>query len=315
MKGTGPKDRVLSGKRIGIFGKGGAGKSTAVVLLAQCFVQCGYEVCIMDADSTNLGLPLALGMDQAPEPLLEFYGGTIFSGGRVTCPVDDPAPLPGGTVALEELPPQYYRQTPSGIMLLVAGKIGDQGTGAGCDGPISKITRDFRIQMPGKNPVTLIDFKAGFEEIARGVITSLDWAVMIVDPTVAAIGMASNIREIVDGIKNGMPPATHHLESPDLIALANDQYLKAKIKGVMYLVNKVDRNETEAYLYAKLAEQNIQPAAVIYTDPSISESWLKGTPILGDRTQEDILGFIEKLEEAEKSHLFIQGQPQVRDKQ
>lgn len=278
---TGLKERVLSGKRLGIFGKGGSGKSTAVVLLAMGFRDCGYDVCILDADSTNLGLPFVLGIDQPPEPLLSFYGGTIFSGGRVTCPVDDPTPLPGSTVTLEELPSQYYRQTPSGMMLLVAGKIGAQGPGAGCDGPVSKITRDFRIQIPEINPVTLIDFKAGFEEIARGVITSLDWAVMIVDPTVAAIEMASNIQDIIDGIQNGKLPVTHHLENPDLITMANDQYLETKIKGVLYLINKVDSIETEAYLVAKLAEHGIRPAAVIYTDPSISKSWLKGTPILG----------------------------------
>jgi CO dehydrogenase nickel-insertion accessory protein CooC1 len=297
---TGQNERVLSGKRLGVFGKGGSGKSTAVVLLARGFRDCGYDVCILDADSTNIGLPLVLGMDQPPEPLLGFYGGTIFSGGRVTCPVDDPTPLPGSTVTLEELPAQYYRQLPSGMMLLVAGKIGDQGPGAGCDGPVSKITRDFRIQIPGKNPVTLIDFKAGFEEIARGVITSLDWAIMIVDPTVAAIEMAANMKDIVNEIKTGRLPATHHLDNPDLIAIANQQYLEAKIKGVMYLTNKVDCVETEAYLYAKLAEHGIQPAAVIDTDPEISISWLKGTPILGHKSQAEIMRFIEKLQEAEE---------------
>jgi len=297
---TGQNERVLSGKRLGVFGKGGSGKSTAVVLLARGFRDSGYDVCILDADSTNIGLPLVLGMDQPPEPLLGFYGGTIFSGGRVTCPVDDPTPLPDSTVTLEELPTQYYRQLPSGMMLLVAGKIGDQGPGAGCDGPVSKIARDFRIQMPGKSPVMLIDFKAGFEEIARGVITSLDWAVMIVDPTVAAIEMASNIQDIVDGIQHGKLPATHHLDSPDLVAMANDQYREAKIKGVMYLINKVDCIETEAYLVAKLAEQGIQPAAVIDSDPSISKAWLKGTPILWHKSQAGIMEFIGKLEEAEK---------------
>jgi len=58
--------QVLSGKRIGVFGKGGSGKSTTVVLLAHGLLTCGYEVCILDADSTNLGLSSILGMDQPP---------------------------------------------------------------------------------------------------------------------------------------------------------------------------------------------------------------------------------------------------------
>ena len=297
---TGQKELNLSGKRIGVFGKGGSGKSTTVVLLAHDLLKYGYEVCILDADSTNIGLSSVLGMDQSPEPLMSYYGGTIFSGGLVTCPVDDPTPLPGAKMALDELPTQYYRRTPIGITLLVAGKIGDQGPGAGCDGPISKIARDFRIQTHGKDIVTLVDFKAGFEEIARGVITSLDWAIMVIDPTLAAVEMAYNMKDIVNEIKKGRLPATHHLDNPDLVALANQQYLDTKIRGVMFLLNKVGDAATETYLRAKLAKRDIEPACVIHADPSISTSWLKGTFLMSRMQQEDLTGFIYKLEEAER---------------
>jgi CO dehydrogenase nickel-insertion accessory protein CooC1 len=48
-------ERMLVVERIGILGKGSAGKSTLVVPPA-C-VLCGrdYAVCILDADSTNIG--------------------------------------------------------------------------------------------------------------------------------------------------------------------------------------------------------------------------------------------------------------------
>jgi MinD-like ATPase involved in chromosome partitioning or flagellar assembly len=50
------RGRPLSGLRIGVFGKGGAGKSTVAVLLARALRARGYSVLVLDADSTNVGL-------------------------------------------------------------------------------------------------------------------------------------------------------------------------------------------------------------------------------------------------------------------
>jgi len=295
-----PNGSILAGKRIGIFGKGGAGKSTTVVLLARGLRDCGYEVCILDADSTNAGLPLALGMEQPPEPLMEYFGGMVFSGGLVTCPVDDPTLLPGREIDLDELPTKFCGQNQAGITLLTAGKIGGEGPGSGCDGPISKIARDVRISRHGKQPITLVDFKAGLEDTARGVITSLDWAIVLVDPTIAAVEMAINMRDMIIQIKNGKLPATRHLETADLVEVANKLFTEARIKGALYLLNKIRNSSTEEYLRAKLAERGIEPGGVIYDDPTISDSWLKGIPLEVNKTQSSILGFIERLEAAER---------------
>jgi putative protein kinase ArgK-like GTPase of G3E family len=47
------ESKAMMGKRIGVFGKGGAGKSTVVVLLAHAFRDRGYDICVLDADSTG----------------------------------------------------------------------------------------------------------------------------------------------------------------------------------------------------------------------------------------------------------------------
>jgi CO dehydrogenase nickel-insertion accessory protein CooC1 len=297
-----PGKLILAGKRIGVFGKGGSGKSTAVVLLAKDLRKHGYDVCILDADSTNIGLSLALGIEESPEPLIDYFGGMVFSGGKVTCPVDDPTPLDGNEISLEKLPPQYYRQNHEEITLLVAGKIGNQGPGAGCDGPISKIARDIRINQMKATPITLIDLKAGFEDSARGVITSLDWAIVLVDATFAAIEMAINMRDMVNQIKNGVLPATQHLETHDLVEIANKLYAESRIKGALFLLNKIRNSDMENYMRTKLAEGGIEPDGIIHEDPSISISWLKGIALDPKKTQADILGFKEKLEDAERQY-------------
>jgi hypothetical protein len=63
----------------------------------------------------------------------------VFSGGSVTCPVDDPTPLANANISLDELSGEYYAQNEDGIYLVVAGKIADEGPGAGCDGRFPKL--------------------------------------------------------------------------------------------------------------------------------------------------------------------------------
>jgi len=127
-------ERTLAGERIGVFGKGGSGKTTTSVLMAKVLRKQGYEVCVLDADSTNIGLYKTLGIDHPglyktlgidhpPDSLIDYYGGMVFSGGTVTCPVDDPTPLIGAEVSLDQLSTRFYAQTPEGIIYLSAGKI------------------------------------------------------------------------------------------------------------------------------------------------------------------------------------------------
>ena len=299
----GINNKALVGRRIGVVGKGGSGKSTATILLARALRERDYDVCILDADSTNVGLHQALGLENPPESLIDYFGGMVFSGGSVTCPVDDPTPLPGAEVALDQLSNGYYARNQAGIFLLTAGKMGDKGPGAGCDGPINKIARDFKVHTEGTPPITLVDFKAGFEDSARGAITSLDWVVVIVDPTIAAVQMAIHMKKMVDQIKAGSPPATNHLESPEMVELAQRIFREANVKDVLVVLNRIRDEDMENYLWAKLQQGGIKPIGAIREDPAITITWLRGTPLEGAETRKDIEGIIDAMEAAEKGSL------------
>jgi len=290
--------KSLVGKRIGIFGKGGSGKSTFTVVFAKALKEQGYRVCVLDADSTNVGLHQALGIEKPPKTLLEFFGGMVFSGGLVTCPVDDPTPLNEAEISLDELSPQYYAINDEGIVLLTAGKIGNQGPGAGCDGPVAKIARDIIIHENNQDPVTLIDFKAGFEDSARGAITKLDYAIVVVDPTTASVEIAVNMRQMVRQIKAAVLPATAHLESPELVALANQFFSQAKIKDIFFILNKIPNFEVESYLREVLYERGIEPFGLVHEELSISYAWLKGEPIRTELALAEVDSIVNILEEA-----------------
>ncbi len=295
---------LLAGARIGIVGKGGSGKSTLTVLLAKSLQRHGYGVCVLDADSTNLGLHKALGIAEAPDSLIDYFGGMVFSGGAVTCPVDDPTPLPRAEIPLEELIGRYARANEQGIVLLTAGKIGDMGPGAGCDGPISKIARDFQLKADGVAPVFLVDFKAGFEDSARGVITSLDWILVVVDPTTAAVQMAIHLRDMVKALRGGRPPATEHLPSPELVQLARMLFRESKIRGVLTILNRVPDEDTESFLRNRLRDQGLEPIAVVPEAPELLTAWLHGEPLPSANVDDAADSAVAALEQAERQGLL-----------
>jgi len=57
---------------------------------------------------------------------------------------------------------------------------------------------------------------AGLEDSARGSVTGLDWAIVVVDPSAAAVEMAANMLDMIQQIKADFLPATAHLESHKL---------------------------------------------------------------------------------------------------
>lgn len=296
MDGRDTERHPLADLRIGVLGKGGSGKSTLVVLLARALVGRGYEVVVLDADSTNVGLHQALGIARPPRPLLEYFGGSVFSGGAVTCPVDDPTALPTPVVDLDALPDDYVRRSPDGVWLLVAGKLAELGAGAGCDGPIAKITRDLEVRGPADRSVLLVDLKAGFEDSARGVLVRLDGAIAVVDPTLTAVRMAAALTHLVDEIHAGAMPATRHLADPGLVALANRLYAEPRIRDVVVVLNRVADPQTERTLRAALESAGVSVSGVVREDPGLRQAWLMEEALDGRVLEPEIEQIVDRLE-------------------
>ncbi len=293
----------LSGIRLGLFGKGGAGKSTVTVLLARSLAHRGYHPVVLDADSTNVGLSRAMGAGDGPSPLMDHFGGFAFMGGPVTCPVDDPTPLADAHLDLDQLPEAFRSATPDGIRLLVGGKLGELGPGAGCDGPVAKIARDVRVRDASGHPLFLADFKAGFEDSARGVILGLDWALVVVDPTTASLHMALHLDRMVRALRGGAPPATAHLDDPALVEMARRQFRESRVQGVVAILNRVPDAEAERFMRERMEELGGPPVLGSLPEKTeIQRQWLRGEEVGNEELAARIDAMTLGLEKLVTSH-------------
>lgn len=287
--------------RVGIVGKGGAGKTTVTALLAHNLRRRGYPVLVLDGDSTNLGLGDCLGT-VAPVPLIDHFGATVFSGGTVSCPVDDPTPLRGARISLARLPSRFHSVTRDGIVYMVAGKAGREGPGSGCDGPASKIVRDLRVFDDSGELPTLVDFKAGMEEVARGVIVTLDRLIAVVDPSATSVRLAADLATAVERVRSGVLPATRHLNQPELVQMAESFFLEPRLAGCWVILNRVPDVRVEEILLERLSAFGLDVVGSIPEHPALARAGLDGQPLVSflDRPEfQAVGGLADRVETAE----------------
>jgi CO dehydrogenase maturation factor len=262
--------KPFAGKRLLVCGKGGSGKSSVVVLMANVLSDKGYEVLALDGDASNPGglARLLLGVVKGPRPLIEFFGGRA----RVECPVDNPKPLTREgdayslvekNIEMAEIPPEYLMKK-GGISLLQVGKIREACEG--CDGPMSKVTRDFIVKG---EQVTVIDVEAGVEHFGRGVERNIDAVLVVVDPAYESFMVAEKVAEFSHAIG---------------------------VKGVWAVLNKVPSPEVESVMTEELRKRKIGILGPVYEDPELERAGLMGTPIGKSKASDEVRKMVDELE-------------------
>lgn len=264
--------RILSGRRILICGKGGSGKSSLAALLATALQDFRYEVVVLDGDASNPGglARLVLGAMDRPAPLIEFFGGRE----KVTCPVDDPGPLTRVSDALSvfdarltlgEIPSRYVARS-GNIILLQVGKI--RKAYEGCDGPMSKVTRDFVLEG---SYVTVVDVEAGIEHFGRGVEKHIDIVLSVVDPTYESFEIAARVMSFCSLMS---------------------------IKHMFAVLNGVDSAETEARMRQALEMRQVPVLGSVRYDPAVRAAGMEGNALARCAASVDVLGIVRSLERA-----------------
>ena len=193
-------------KKVSVCGKGGSGKSTIVALLADELCRRGKRVVIVDADESNVELYRTLGFEHPPTPLLQLVGGKarvkLAMRTGVSSGSDDTATsvLSQDTIWLNDIPRDYIVGR-NGLYLVAVGKIHQALEGCAC--PMGVLSREFlkRLQL-AEGEFAVVDMEAGIEHFGRGVETSIDAVIAVVEPSLESITLAARISELAAGSGN-----------------------------------------------------------------------------------------------------------------
>jgi len=175
-----------------ICGKGGSGKSTIAVLIANGLANYGNNILLVDADESNLGLHRLMGISN-PIALMDNLGGKqgFKEKNASAFPQQASAGIFGERIQINEIPRECIARA-NGIKLLVIGKIHDFAEGCACMmGVLSKMVLS-KLDI-GNNDTVIIDTEAGVEHFGRKIDAECDIIFCVVDPSFESFLLANKM--------------------------------------------------------------------------------------------------------------------------
>jgi len=258
-------------RKISICGKGGSGKSTVVALLAAELLRRNRSVLVVDSDESNSGLYRMLGFERGPQPLLDLVGGKKKVLKAMRSSYSDGARSPAAVLKQEritvgEIPPDYVARQ-DGLSMVAVGKIHQALEGCAC--PMGVLSREFlkRLRL-GAGEVALIDMEAGIEHFGRGVETSIDAVLAVVEPSLESIDLAAKIHE--------------------LATQAGAQFAGA-------VLNKVQSPAVERRLRDELEARQLRVLGLVHYHQALADAGLAGLSLTEMDSMEDVVHLVDAL--------------------
>ena len=251
--------------KVSICGKGGSGKSTVVALLAQEFQRRGMRVLVVDSDESNSGLYEMLGLDGPPRPLMALAGGRKNVRGALrgeSASVGDARETPvlaRDAIRPDDLPADCVR-TRDGVRLVAVGKIHQALEGCAC--PIGLLSREFLKRLIlAEDEVAVIDMEAGIEHFGRGIETSIDATVAVVEPSLESVRLAEKVQSL---------------------AAASGAWFA----GAM--LNKVGTGSVAGRLLEALGRRGVPVVGAVGFHPELVDAGLDGRPLPAEPAADEI---------------------------
>lgn len=256
--------------KICICGKGGSGKSTVVALLAAAFRDRGKSVLVVDSDESNACLHWMLGFDQPPLALIELAGGkkriqqALRSGPEGYGEPRGTGVLARDRLRPDDLPPAFIRRS-NGMGLVCIGKIHQALEGCAC--PMGVLSREFLKKLEvDEDEIVVVDMEAGIEHFGRGVETSVDAVVAVVEPSLESVSLAERVKRLASGTGAAFAGA---------------------------ILNKVDSGELKSKLTGALESRDIPVLGEIPFRREFVRSALEGTAI--DANPAEVRSLVDSL--------------------
>jgi CO dehydrogenase maturation factor len=177
--------------KVSVCGEGGSGKSTVMVLLAGDLRRRGRRVLVVDSDESNACLLWTPGFEQPPRPLPGLAGGKKNVQREVRGGLDRGEEEPKMSVSASPQVrvadfPQEYVSERDGLRPVAVGKIHQALEGYAC--PMGVLSREFLKKLRLEpTEAAVVDMEAGVEHFGRGVETSVDAVVGVLEPSLEAV--------------------------------------------------------------------------------------------------------------------------------
>lgn len=256
--------------KICVCGKGGSGKTTIIKIMADVLRDRGYRVIVLDSDESNPALYRALGLPAPPRSLMESLGGKSVVKEKLRAAIAQEGAGPTlsiwqqDSISLHDLPSDYVVEG-KGVCLIQTGKIERSLEGCAC--PMGVVTREFLKKfslLPDE--IMLVDMEAGIEHFGRGIETSVDGVVCVVEPSYESVLIAQKVMELTNS--SG-----------------------ASFKGCV--LNKVMNEDQEINLRSLLDEFKIPVIGRIGYHQEIQKASLAGMPPTCDRAATEIVPIVD----------------------
>jgi len=194
-----------------------------------------------------------LGFDRPPVPLMELVGGkkglkermaAKFSSGESEPKMEV---LSLDKILVKDIPLQYVKES-DGLKLVNIGKILHSLEGCAC--PMGVLSREFLAKLHlEEDEIVIVDMEAGVEHFGRGVETSIDVVLVIVEPSFESLELAIKVKELA---------------------------ASAGVNNTWAILSKITSEEIALRLKDELARRGMEVIGVVHHDPKIFEACLEG---------------------------------------